>query len=76
MTRAISDKELTTRAIDAVASQFRYKGDGARAHAVSLIAKEPQLWAAPISEQDLRNDGFKATLQRKDAIWRALGGAA
>lgn len=74
MAQAITTKELTYRAETAVASQFGYKGRDALAHARILLAKEPQLWAQSIAEDELRADGFKITQNRKDAIWRALGG--
>lgn len=66
-------KELQSLAVAAVASQFSYK-QCPHTFARELLAKEPQLWAYDIALADLRSDGFKVTQQRKDAIWKALGG--
>ena len=66
-------RELTMRAVDAVASQYLSKADP-RGFARDLIAQAPQLWAAEIAENDLRADGHRVTRQRREAIWRALGG--
>ena len=68
-------KELTYRAVTAVASQYGYKADPV-AFARELIAREPQLWAAEIAEAELRADGHRVTAARKAAIWKALGGKA
>lgn len=69
----MSNDEMTKRAIYAVASQYGYKDDPV-AYAKELLAKEPQLWAASIAEEELRNDGLRVTQARKNAIWKALGG--
>lgn len=71
----MNTKEITYRAVSAVASQFGYKADP-MAYAKELLAKEPQLWAASAVEAELRADGHRVTQARKDAIWKALGGKA
>jgi hypothetical protein len=66
-------KEIALRAVYAVASQFGYKADPI-AYARELLAKEPQLWAAEIVENEIKADGFRVTKARKAAIWAAVGG--